>query len=897
MTGRNLDYLLKPSSVALIGASDRPSSLGAAVLKNLRDAAFAGPIMPVNPKHAEIGGARCYVSIADLPTVPDLAVVVTPPDTIPGIIAALGERGCKAAVVISAGFAEDAAGRGPALQQAMLDAARPHTLRIVGPNCLGVISPRHQLNATFAPVGAKPGSLALVTQSGAIMTGILDWASARNIGFSHLVSVGAMADVDFGDLLDYLAQDAGTAAILLYVEALTHARKFMSAARAASRNKPVIVLKAGRHPEGARAVASHTGALAGVDAVYSAAFHRAGMLRVGTLREMFDAAELLSGVTGRAAPLRGDRLAILSNGGGFGVLATDSLMDEGGRLADLTPATIAALDAVLPSGWSHGNPVDILGDASGQRYGDALAALLGDSHIDAVLALYCPTALTTPMEAAKPVAATLKRSRTPLMACWVGDSPQVAEARHFLETEGVPAYDTPGDAVTAFMHLVRYGESRRALMETPPSMPREVTPDRAAVRAVIDRALAEGRPWLGEAEAKAVFAAYGIPVATTRIAAGVDEAVAAAKEIGFPVALKIVSRDIVHKSEVGGVVLDLGDEEQVRNAATSMLARVAGAAPDAAVEGFSVQSMIRRPHSWELIVGATEDPQFGPVILFGQGGTSANVVADRALALPPLNMRLAHDLMGQTRVHRLLRGYRDCPPADLDAIAVTLIKVAQLVIDMAEIVELDINPLLGDDHGVIALDGRIRVARTALPAEQRLAIRPYPCELEEEIELADGRMLLLRPIRPEDERALIAAFRKLSPEAVRLRFFAPVKELTHETAAGFTQIDYDRQMALVLTDRETSETAQIYAVGRLSADPDNAEAEFALTVRDDMTGMGLSMLLMRRLIDYARRRGIGRIVGHVLRENKAMLGICRLLGFEESADPDDRGIRTVTLRV
>jgi acetyltransferase len=447
------------------------------------------------------------------------------------------------------------------------------------------------------------------------------------------------------------------------------------------------------------------------------------------------------------------------------------------------------------------------------------------------------------------------------------------------------------------MYLVRYGESRRALMETPPSAPEQVTPDRDAVRAVIDRALAEERSWLGEAEAKAVFAAYGIPVATTRIAPGVDEAVAAAKEIGFPVALKIVSRDIVHKSEVGGVVLDLSDEEQVRNAAAAMLARVAGVAPNAVIEGFSVQSMIRRPHSWELIVGATEDPQFGPVILFGQGGTSANVVADRALALPPLNMRLAHDLMGRTRVHRLLQGYRDCPPADLDTIAATLIKVAQLVIDMAEIVELDINPLLVESHGVIALDGRIRVAPTALPAERRLAIRPYPCELEEEIELADGRRLLLRPIRPEDERALIAAFRKLSPEAVRLRFFAPIKELTHETAASFTQIDYDRQMALVLTDCVASEAAQIYAVGRLSADPDNVEAEFALTVRDDMTGMGLGMLLMRRLIEHARRRGIGTIVGHVLRENKAMLGICRLLGFEERPDPDDPGIRIVRLHV
>jgi acetyltransferase len=894
MTVRNLEHLFRPKSVALIGASDQPSTLGAVVGSNLRQGGLPGPIMLVNPKHAQIEDQRCYPDVASLPATPDLAVVASPAETVPGIIAALGERGTKAAVVITAGFGEGGAERGQALQQAMLDAARPHLLRIVGPNCLGILVPGHGLNASFAHLAARPGKLAFVTQSGAILAGILDRASVRDIGFSHLVSAGAMADVDFGDLLDYLAQDPGTSAILLYMEAVTHARKFMSAARAASRRRPVIVLKAGRHAEGAKAIASHTGALAGADAVYEAAFRRAGMLRVRSLQDLFDAAEILATTT----LAKGDQLAILSNGGGFGVLATDALIDEGGHLAALAPATIERLDAVLPATWSHGNPVDIIGDAPGERYADSLSALLEDPGIDAIIVLNCPTGIASSTDAARAVADVAQaRPRKPLIANWVGDSPAVVEARRMLEARRIPLYETPGQAVTAFMHLVRYRESQRALMETPPSVPEEFTPDRAAARAVVDRALAGGRQWLTEPEAKAVLAAYGIPVAATRTVSGAEEAVAAAAAIGFPVAVKILSPDITHKSDVGGVALDLADAVQVRTAVEGMRGRIAQAAPGARLEGFAIQSMVRRPNAHELIIGASEDPQFGPVILFGHGGTAAEVIADRALAMPPLNMRLAQDLMAQTRVYRLLRGYRDRPPADLDAVAVTLIKTAQLVIDLAEIAELDINPLLADPDGVIALDARIRVAAAAGPQERRLAIRPYPKELEDEIRLTDGRRLLLRPIRPEDEPMLIAGFHKLSPENVRLRFFAPIKELTHETAAALTQIDYDRQMALVLADDLRPGVAELYAVARFSADPDNEKAEFALTVRDDMTGMGLGTRLLRRLIDYAQRRGIQEMFGHVLRENRTMLALCRFLGFEESADPDEPAVKLVRLQL
>jgi acetyltransferase len=483
------------------------------------------------------------------------------------------------------------------------------------------------------------------------------------------------------------------------------------------------------------------------------------------------------------------------------------------------------------------------------------------------------------------------------MASWVGDSATVRQARRLLETNYLPVYDTPGQAVLAFMHLVRYRDSQRALMETPPSAPEQFVPDAAAARAVVEGALASGREWLTEPEAKEILAAYRIPVAATRTVADAEATAIAAEAIGFPVAIKILSPDLTHKSDVGGVALDLANAMQVRAAVEAMRARLAEAAPQARVRGFVVQPMIRRPNAHELIVGASEDPQFGLVTLFGHGGTAVEAISDRALALPPLNMRLAHDLIAQTRVSRLLRGYRDRPPADLDAIAVTLIKVAQLVVDLAEIAELDINPLLADRDGVIALDARIRVARATAPPERRLAIRPYPKEFEDEIRLTGGRTLLMRPIRPEDEPMLIAAFHKLSPEAVRLRFFAPIKELTHETAAGLTQIDYDREMALVLADHDRPGAAELYAVARFSTDPDQERAEFALTVRDDITGRGFGPLLMRRLIDYARGRNIGEIFGHVLRENSSMLAICRLLGFEETADPDDPAIKLVRLRL
>ncbi|WP_435099507.1 bifunctional acetate--CoA ligase family protein/GNAT family N-acetyltransferase [Arhodomonas sp. AD133] len=898
MTIRNLGHLFSPTSVALIGASRTPQSVGAVVARNLFKSGFDGPIMPVNPKHRAVQGVLTYPDVASLPVTPDMAVVCTPPDTVPGLIRELAERGTKAAVVITAGFGEGGDEAGAERRRAMLEAARPSLMRVVGPNCLGVLVPRIGLNASFSHITPRSGRLAFVTQSGAIVTSVLDWAQSRGIGFSHLVSLGDMADVDFGDMLDYLANDAETRAILLYVEAVTNARKFMSAARAAARMKPVIVVKAGRHAEGARAAASHTGALAGADAVYDAAFRRAGMLRVFSLDELFAAVETLA----MSEIPHGDRLAIVTNGGGIGVLATDALIDQHGTLAELGEQTIANLDDVLPPTWSRGNPVDIIGDAPGQRYADVLAILMDAPEVDAVLVLNCPTAVADSVEAAQAVIDTAERfvhdngraRHQTLLTSWVGET-TAEQARALFGEHRIPTYTTPEAAVRAFMHVVNYRRSQEALMETPPSVPEDFDFDRERARRIIVQAADEQREWLTEPEAKDVLAAYGVPVVTTRIAASPREAAELAANLGGPVAVKILSADITHKSDVGGVDLDLAGPTAVQSAAEAMLARIGEAKPDARIEGFSVQPMVRRPGAYELIVGMTDDPQFGPVILFGHGGTAVEVLKDQALGLPPLNMKLAREIISRTRIHTQLQGYRGLPAANIDAIALTLIRIAQLVADVPEIVELDINPLLADAYGVLALDARVRLGERNGEGTERLAIRPYPKELEEDVPLGDGRTLQLRPILPEDEPALQRAFAKLTPEEVRLRLFVPVKTLSHVTAARFTQLDYDREMALILCDHARAGEAEIYGVVQISTDPDNERAEYAIIVGHEVTGMGLGMLLMRRIIDYCRARGTRRIFGDVLRDNATMLRLCERLGFVRHPVPEEPEIVRVEL--
>lgn len=889
MTIRNLDYLFKPRSVAVIGASNRDGSLGAVLTRNVLQGGLDGPVMPVNPKYPHVQSAVAFADIASLPVAPDLAVIATPAPTVPGLIADLGARGTKAAIVISAGFSgsPDA----DRLKQDMLDAARPHLLRVVGPNCLGVMAPPAGLNASFGHLPPLAGNIAFVTQSGAIVTSIVDWATGRGIGFSNIVSLGDMSDVDFGDMLDYLANDDNTDAILLYIEAVTHPRKFMSAARAAARTKPVIVIKSGRFSESAKAAASHTGALAGTDAVYDAAFRRAGMLRVFELEELFDAAETLS----KAGLPQGDRLTILTNGGGMGVIATDKLMATGGQLAELPDTVIAALDKVLPPTWSRANPIDIIGDAPGSRYADALKILMAEGDQDALLILNSPTAVASATDAARAVTDTLKDTgdRT-VLTSWIGGESTHA-ARDMFASHNVPTYETPSQAVAAFMHLVTYRRNQEILIETPPAAPTDIRPDLDRAKRLVDAALGAGRDWMTAIDAKQLLAAYGIPVAATVSAETPAAAAAAARDIDAPVALKILSPDITHKTDIGGVILGLDGADAVEAAATAMLQRVAEARPDAQIDGFMVEEMIRRPGAYELIAGMSTDDQFGPVILFGQGGTSVEVTKDKALGLPPLNLHLAADMIAQTRIYDLLKGYRGLPPVDLDAVALTLIRISRMIVDFPQIREIDINPLLADAGGVIGLDARVRLSATEMDGADRLAIRPYPAELEQTIERDGDTPLLLRPIVPEDEPALQKAFSGLTPEESRMRFAGLRKSLPHVEAARFTQIDYDREMALVLTEPGAPGTTDIFGVVRLHADPDNEQAEYAIIIGNRMTGNGYGTLLMHRIIDYARARGTGEIFGYVMSENRRMLDLCAELGFERTPVPEDASMTKVTL--
>jgi len=867
MTIRNLDKLFAPQSVAVIGASERPARVGTVVLRNLLQGGFAGPVWPVNPKYRMLEGIACYPTISALPGIPDLAVICVPPEAVPRSIAELGAKGCKAAVVLTAGLGK--------LSQTMLDAAKPHLLRILGPNCVGQLIPGIKLNASFAHTSAEPGRLAFVSQSGALCTIVLDWAREHGIGFSHFISLGDSADVDFGDVIDYLANDPNTRAILLYIESVKQARKFMSAARAAARSKPIVAVKSGRNARAAKAAASHTGALAGGDDVYTAALRRAGILRVDGVEELFDAVETLA----HMRKLPGERLAIITNGGGPGVMAVDKLIHYGGTLADLAPETLAALDAVLPHTWSHGNPVDIVGDAPAERYAAALDIILRDEHVDAVLAMYAPTAIVPPLEPAKAVIAAAAKTDKNVLACWSGGE-AVQAARRAFAVANVTSYETPDAAARAFSHMIDYRRNQKNLMQIPAELPEDFVPDLVTVRAVIQKALGEGRRMLNEIEGKRILAAYGIPTVPTEQAETPQAAMSAARRLGYPVALKILSPDITHKSDVGGVALNLDDVAEVRAAAEAMLARVKRLRPDAKIDGFSVQPMVRRARAHELIVGALTDPIFGPAIMFGQGGVGVEVIGDRAIALPPLNMHLANDLIENTKVSRLLSGYRDFPVVDRTALAALLVRVAQLIADHAEIQELDINPLYADDQGLVALDARLVIAPSQLTGHDRLAIRPYPQALEETAELRDGTPILLRPIRPEDEPAHQDFLARVSPEDFRLRFFSPMRALPHREMARFTQIDYEREIAFIATRPLPEGGAETLGVVRAITDPDNQRAEFAVLVRSDLKGQGLGDLLMRKIIAYCKQRGTGEIIGDILRENQAMRSLAAELGFE-----------------
>lgn len=893
MSLRNLDALFKPKSIAVIGGSPKEHSVGGVVLRNLvageYESRFKGRLWIVNRGYDEVLGRMCYRKVSELPAAPDLAVIATPAQTVPQLVRELGELGARAAIIITAGFAETGE-QGRVLQQAVLDAARPYTMRIIGPNCLGVLAPRLGINASFAPGAARKGGLAFISQSGAVLTSMLDWANTRGVGFSAMLSLGNMADVDGGDLLDYFAIDPSTRAVLLYTEGLHHARKFMSAARGCARSKPVIIVKSGRHPAAALAANSHTAALAGADDVHDAAFRRAGMLRVKTLEEMFDAAEVLA--TSRLPA--GRRVAVLSNGGGVGVMAADALLDEGAKLAKLSDETITALGEVLPPGWSRNNPVDIVGDAPPARFVTALDILRRDPGVDVVLVVHSPTAITGSEAAADAVIGAMQEPGPPIITAWLGGN-DAARARNRFTAAGIPSYATPEQAIRAFMHLFRFRRNQEQLMETPPSFTDETHPDVHAARAIVRGVLEQGREWLNEVEAKQVLDAYRIPVVPSVNAMTPEEAGRRAEEFGVPVALKLLSRDIQHKSEAGAVKLDVEPDSAVI-AARDMLRQVKQNFPDASIDGISVQPMADRRDAWEVFAGVSVDPLFGPVLMFGEGGEAVEVLSDRAIGLPPLNMKLAMQMIKRTRINRRLRGYRSRPPADRDLMAQTLVKLSQMVIDIPELLELDVNPILLGPRGLVALDARMHVGRFEGDGTRRLCIRPYPKELEMPFRLPDGRNMLLRPIRPEDEPALQRAFDRMSPQEIRNRFLGPMKVLSHAQAARYSQLDYDRDMAFALVDPAEGEH-EIHAIARLSGDADNRDAEYAILVLRHLAGQGVGTRLMQHLIDYARQHGIARIYGTVLADNHAMLSVCRKLGFRLRRDPDDPALVEVDINL
>ncbi|HJZ45127.1 MAG TPA: bifunctional acetate--CoA ligase family protein/GNAT family N-acetyltransferase [Hyphomicrobiaceae bacterium] len=891
MTVRNLEFLLSPRSVVLVGASTRPGSVGLITARNLVSGGFSGPVWLVNPKYRSIEGHDCYSSVGALPAAPDLAVIVTPPQTVPQLIQELGAKGTRAAVVITAGVRDD-------LKGAMLEASQPYLLRVQGPNCLGLMLPRIGLNASFSHCPPLSGDLAFVSQSGALITAIVDWARGRSIGFSHVVSLGDMADVDFGDLLDYLAGDVQSRAILLYMESVTHAPKFMSAARRAARSKPVIVVKAGRSASGAKAALSHTGALAGTDAAYEAAFRRAGLLRVRELADLFSAAEILA----RHPQLTGERLAILTNGGGAGVLAADRLGDLAGTLGRISDGTRAALDAVLPATWSHGNPIDIIGDADAARYGQALELLLERDDADAVLVMNCPTALASSTEVAERIATVVDRHKAStarpkaVITAWLGDEAS-RDARRLFAQKGIGSFATPSEAIDGFMQLVRYARAQEELMRTPPSLPAELDVDTGKAAGTLQSVLANGRATLSEIEAKELLAAYGIPVVPTahaRDPAEVGKLAAGLIERHGACVVKVLSDDISHKSDVGGVRLGLERAGDAQQAAADMLQRIARALPDAKIKGFTVQPMIRRPRAHELILGMSVDQAFGPLLMFGAGGTAVEVIRDTAHALPPLDLKLARDLMRQTRIWHLLQGYRDRPAANIEAIAEALVRLSYLVAHHPQVREIDINPLLADEQGVIALDARVRVADAASEPRVAMAVRPYPAEWATETEVAGLGPVQLRPIRPEDEGLYRDFFARVSLDDQRLRFFTAAPNLSHRFLAQLTQIDYAREMAFVAIAKSDG---ALLGVARMIADPDYTRAEYAVLVRSDLKGCGLGWRLMQHLIAYAKAEKLEQLHGAVLADNTSMLQMCRELGFAVDVEPGDTSVRRVRLRL
>ncbi|OGA96464.1 MAG: GNAT family N-acetyltransferase [Betaproteobacteria bacterium RIFCSPLOWO2_12_FULL_66_14] len=886
-----LTPLFEPSSVAIVGATEKPGKIGKVVIDNMLASGYRGPLYAVNPKYANVRGVPCFPDFSKIPGRVDLAVIATPPETLPEVIDTCGRAGVRGAVIITAGFSESGE-RGARLERLLLENARRHGVRLIGPNCLGVMRPEIGLNATFAGGGAIPGSMGLISQSGALCVAMLDWARPNGVGFSSVVSLGGSTDIDFGEIIDYLASDPKTEHILLYIEGIRHARRFVSALRAAARVKPVILMKVGRHPTGLRAAVSHTGAIVGTDDVFEAVVHRAGVVRVTTMTELVAAAQALSS----RVRVRGDRLAIITNGGGPGVMAADRAGDLNVPLAQLSAPTLDALSAALPDNWSRGNPVDLIGDAGADRYRAAVNACLADTNVDGVLVILTPQAMTDPQEAACAVIEAARASDKPVITCWMGED-SVQQARTLFREARIPTFRAPEPAVDMFAHISSYYRNQRMLLQTPGPLSEQVAaPDLEGARLVIEGALAERRSVLSEIESKALLAAFHIPIARTVLARSAHEALLLAQETGFPVAMKIDSPDVTHKSDVGGVRLNIANAQAAREAYESIVASAAAAQPQARVRGVTVEPMVRRKNGRELMIGVLRDPVFGPAITFGAGGTAVEIVQDRTVALPPLNAFLAREMIGRTRVVRLLGRFRGLAPADLSAVEEALLRVSEMVCELPWIREMDINPLIADESGVVAVDARIVIDEPS-PMRDRyghMAIHPYPSRLVSQWHLPDGSSITQRPIRPEDAQLEVEFVRELSPESRYFRFMNTLRELTPQMLVRFTQIDYDREMALIAVLEREGREREI-GVARYAANPDGETCEFAVVVADDWKRRGVGRKLMNQLIDVARARGFKAMVGHVLASNESMARLAAALGFTLSEVPGDPMVKRATL--
>ncbi len=895
-----LNQVFSPANVAVFGASERENAVGTLLLQNMLAAEFKGDIYPVNPKHKTVQGLTCYPDLHKINKPVDLAIIATPANKVINIVRECGEAGCRGVVVLSSGFSDNGV-RGKRLEAKLLEVVHEYGLHLIGPNCMGIMRPQVGLNATFSKNQARTGNVALVSQSGAMATAILDWAATRQVGFSTVATLGDAADVDFGDVLDYLALDPKTSSILLYIEGVHDARGFMSGLRAASRMKPVVVLKAGRYAEGAKAASSHTGAMVGGNDAFDAAMDRAGVVRVGSVSQLFAAAEILSS----GIRIEGNRLMIITNAGGAGVMATDRVVETGVRMAELPDALIKRLNKVLPANWSKNNPANILGDATPERYEEVLEICLENEEMDGVLTILTPQAMTDPKGVAEAIVRASEKNKKnhknkkPILACWMGNE-LVSAGRDCLSAARIPNFHTPEAAVESFAYLANYRNNQKLLMQVPSSSAEPSNPpDVRGARLIIESVLADGRKSLSTTESRAILAAFRIPSLPTILTRSPTEALVAAESVGYPVVMKISSPDVLHKSDVNGVRLNINSAHTVRSVYQELRQLTLEAIPDARIDGVTVEPMYRGHAARELIIGVVRDPIFGPVISFGAGGTAVEVHRDHAVVLPPLNSYMIRKTINRTRIARLLKNFRNLPAIDFSALEDVMLRVSELVCELPEVVEMDINPLMINAEGAVAVDARFTVAypKGASGRYDHMAIHPYPRDLVRHQQLADGTDILIRPVRPEDAEMEQSFVRNLSGESRYMRFMQALRELTPEMLVRLTQIDYDREMAFMVLARGKNGKDVEVGVSRYAINPDQNSCEFALVITDAWQNRGLGGLLMQVLIESARDKGLSTIIGDVLSHNTGMLKLMDRLGFERHVSPMDSGVVIVTKRL